>query len=159
MYANAYSLALLGSLLLGAAGTLTLAAMAVGEMRHRRGEHDDERPPVRMRASRRADAVALVCFAGAAALAMLSVVQHARLSDAAARAHRSEVDQQIQALEKKLEDTEARMSEKVSTAINAPGWRERITRIEQRLVNVEHRSRDAARSAVSVRGAEAPRRR
>ena len=136
--------ALVGSLVAGAAGVLTLVRVKHGIRRHlEQGDEDAETPPRRIaRAVRLADAGAVLCFAMSVALGVAGLLQHTRSSVD------GRLQERLDALEERLTIAEAQLEAGAATVVQIAPWEPRVARIERRLGTME--SAQLARSPKPV---------
>src|SRR5262249_55922053 len=132
--------ALLGSLVAGAAGVLVLTIVTLKHGLRRRvatAEGAIEPQPV-LRPIRPADPVAVLSFAVAAGLGVFGLMQQTRTIAAAGSDGR--VAQRLDALEQRMARAEHGLAARQVAIAEPKAWDERLTRVERRLVGVEHRA-------------------
>ena len=145
--------ALLGSLLAGAVGALALVAVTLKYGFKRRDPSDPDVPPEvvarRQRTIRLADTVAVLCFAVAAGLGVVGLMQQTRdgVTPVVATVAEGPVVDRLHALEKRLSSAEGELQARGTVTPEWRAWEDRIARLESRLGAVEERAAVAERRA------------
>ena len=141
--------ALLGSLIAGAAGALTLIAVTLKHGLRRRlpDDADDSDSSARtLRSVRLADTTAVLCFAVAAGLGVIGLMQQTRALASAARTGDDRVVEQLQALERRISRAESELQARATSA-EPRAWDQRVAQLEQRVGTIENRAANPERAA------------
>jgi hypothetical protein len=140
--------ALIGSVLAGVAGAVILALVTLqhGFSRRRDGDEESaERAARRLRLARVADTLAVLCFAVAATLGVMGLLQHARVVRMAGD---PSLGERVQRLEARVGGAESALHSRRAPDLNA--WEERLARLESRLGAMEERATVADRRLGTV---------
>lgn len=144
--------ALLGSLVSGAAGALILVTVTVKHGLRRNALPDADQAPEdiarRQRTVRLADTVAVLCFAIAAGLGVVGLMQHTRaVPPPVVALDEGPVAERLAAVEKRLATAELELQSRGGAAPELRAWEDRLLQLESRLGAVEERAAIVERRA------------